>query len=182
MAAAPEPLMMTVEEYRQLPDYPGLLQELHWGQLVTVTFPKLKHAKLQLRLVELLRPFTNHFGISATEVAFRALPEYDLRRADVAVVSQARWDNANDEDNLHGSPELVIEVLSRSNTPSEMNEKASLCLATGAEEFWIVDPQKTTVTVLRRGAKPSLYTSDDQIPLPLFGGSLAVSQIFNSAN
>ncbi len=44
MAAVSEPFFMTVEEYRQLPDQPGVVQELHWGQLVTLTFPK-KHIR-----------------------------------------------------------------------------------------------------------------------------------------
>ncbi len=182
MAAAPEPLMMTVEEYRQLPDHHGVIQELHWGQLMAVTFPKMKHTKLQSRLLELLRPLAEHSGVVAIEVPFRALPEYDLRRADVVFVSRARWDGTDDEDNLHGSPELVIEVLSRSNTQAEMREQASLCLATGAEAFWMVDPKAKTVTVLHRGAKPRLYTRDGQIPLSFFDGALEVSQIFDGTD
>jgi Uma2 family endonuclease len=46
-------------------------------------------------------------------------------------VSQRRWDNTPDDDNLMGSPELVIEVLSPTNTRAEMREKAGLCLSTG---------------------------------------------------
>ena len=179
MAALPEPLFMTVEEYRQLPDQPGVIQELRWGQLVTVAFPKMKHMKLQLRLAELLRPLAENNGVVATEMAFRALPEYELRGADIAFVSQLRWDATDDNDNLHGSPELVIEVLSPSNTKAEMREKATLCLSTGAKEFWILDPNKTTVTVLSREVPARVYATGDSIPLTLFGGALEVSRIFD---
>src|ERR1019366_678110 len=110
MAAATEPLLMTVEQYRQLPDREDVIQELHWGMVVTLSRPKMKHAKLQSRLVRLLRPKAEHLGVVETE--FRALPEYDLRGADVAYVSQQRWDDTDDNDSLRGSPELVIELLS----------------------------------------------------------------------
>jgi hypothetical protein len=46
MAAAAEPLLITVEEYRQLPTAEDIIQELHWGMVVTLTRPKMKHAKL----------------------------------------------------------------------------------------------------------------------------------------
>ncbi len=133
-----------------------------------------------MRLARLLRAKAEHLGIVELERPFQALPEYDLRSAEVAFISNARWESTEDDNgNLQGSPELVIEVLSLSNTKAEMREKATLCLATGAEEFWIVDPKTKTVTVLRRGAEARLYTGEDQIPLLLFGGALAVSQIFD---
>jgi len=55
---------MTVEQYRQLPDQEDVIQELHLGMAVTLSRPKMKHAKLQLRLVELLRPKAEHLGLS----------------------------------------------------------------------------------------------------------------------
>jgi len=92
----------------------------------------MRHSRLQCRLVELWRPKAEASGIVAAEVPFRALPEYDLRAADVAFVSQPRRDAADADDNLHGSPKLVIEVLSSSNMKAEIREKAALYLSTGA--------------------------------------------------
>ncbi len=117
-------------------------------------------------------------GIVAAEAPFRALPEYDLRGADVAFVSQLRWDEADEDDNLRGSPELVIEVLSRSNTRSEMREKAALYLATGAEEFWVVDAKRKTVSVTKRESDPIVYGIGEGIPLALFASQLEVGLIF----
>lgn len=170
---------MTVEQYRQLPNREDVVPELHWGAVVLLTRPKMKRAKLQSRLVRLLRARAEHLGVVETEVAFRALPEYDLRGADVAFVSQERWDSTEDEDNLRGSPELVIEVLSPSNTKTEIREKATLCLATGAEEFWIVDPKRKSVTVMRRSGGTLLYEMGGRIPLALFESELEVSEIFS---
>jgi Uma2 family endonuclease len=170
---------MTVEQYRQLPDREDMIQEFHLGVVVTLSRPKMKHAKLQLRLVELLRPKAEHLGIIAAEVTFRALPEYDLRGADIAYVSRQRWDGTDDDDNLHGSPELAIEVLSPSNTRAEIREKAVLCLSSGAQEFWVVDPKRETVSVTCQGGVPTVYRKGDRIPLSMFDSHLDVSEIFS---
>jgi Uma2 family endonuclease len=178
MAAAAEFLLMTVDEYRQLPDREDVIQELHLGMVVTLSRPKMKHAKIQSRLVDLLRPKAGHLGIIAAEVAFRALPEYDLRGVDVAYVSQRRWDATDDDDNMRGSPELVIEILSASNTIAEIREKAVLCLSSGTQEFWVVDPKRETVSVTRQDGEASVYHKGDRIPLSMFDSYLDVSGIF----
>lgn len=178
MAAAAEPLLMTVEQYRRLPERDDIVQELRWGQVVTLTQPKMKHTKLQYRLVELLRPETAGKGVVAAEIPFRALPEYELRRADVAYVSQKRWDETPGDDNLRGSPELVIEILSPSNTKTQIREKAVLCLSTGAEEFWVIDPADQTIAVTRQHGETNLYRVGDRVPIALLETAIEVSQIF----
>lgn len=179
MGAAARLLLTTVDEYRQLPVRDDVIQELHWGQVVTLTRPQMKHSKVQYRLVELLRPLVAGRGIAAAEIPFRALPEYDLRGADVAYVSRERWDATGDDDNLRGSPELVIEVLSPSNTKEEMREKAALYLSTGGEEFWVVDVKRKTVSVTRRGAGTNVYGLGDSVPLTAFRAEIAVAAIFS---
>lgn len=177
MAAVAEPLLMTVEQFRELPEREDVNQELQWGQVVTLAPPKWGHTKLQSRLVRLLRPKAEHVGLVESEVGFRALPEYELRVADVAFISQERCDATDDDDNLHGAPDLVIEVLSPSNTKAEMKEKAVFFLSTGAKEFWVVDPKQKHVTVMRpKGA--AVYEIGDTIPLALFSGELSVREIF----
>lgn len=178
MATVAEPLLMTVERYRQLPDRDDVLQELHSGQLITLTRPKARHVKLQSRLVRLLRPKAEHLGYVESELPFRVLREYDLRAADVAFVSKQHWDEVPDDDDLRGAPELVIEVLSPSNTPAKIQELAALCLSTGTQELWVIDAKRETVTVTSRDEASMVYGREDRMPLSLFEGSLAVSEIF----
>lgn len=177
MAAAADPLLMTVEQFRELPEREDVIQELQWGQVVNLAPPKMGHTKIQSRLVRLLRPKAEHLGVVESEIGFRALPEYELRVADVAFVSRERWDSTDDNDNLHGSPDLVIDVLSPSNTKAEMKEKAVFFLSTGAKEFWVVDPKRQSVTVMRQQGAAS-YETGDRIPLALFDGDLTVREIF----
>lgn len=179
MTSAAELSLMTVDEYRELPDRSDVIQELHFGQLVTLTFPKKGHSELQRRLVQLLQPLAGSKGMVAAELPFRALREYDLRAADIAFVSQARWDATDEDDNLHGSPELVIEVLSPSNTKSEIRDKAALCLSTGAAEFWVVDPKRKSITVTLGSGETGVYEVGDQIPIQLFDAELKVADVFD---
>jgi len=166
MAEFQEPILVTLDQYRRLPVREDVVQELHWGQVVTVTRPTMRHAKLQSRLVRLLRPKAEHLGVA--EVVFRALPEYDLRGADVAFVSRERWDTTADDDNLRGSPELVIEVLPPSNTKSEIQEKAALCLSTGGQQGWVIDPKRKTVTITHPDGRAVTYRCGESIALALF--------------
>jgi Uma2 family endonuclease len=174
-----ELLLMTVEQYAHLPKRQDVIQELHWGQLIVLERPKMKHTRLQNRLVKLLSRFLEGKGEVNAEMPFRALPEYDVRSADVAFVSKERWEGSQNEDWLRGSPELVIEVLSPSNTKAEMREKAALYLSTGCEEFWVVDPERRTVSITRRGGENVVYESDAVLGSAIVG-EVAVPDIFSA--
>jgi Uma2 family endonuclease len=139
----------------------------------------LKHYNIQRRLRMLLEGFAGEQGVVDTEMAFRALPEYELRVADVAFVSRERWERADGDDNIRGAPELVIEVLSPSNTVSEINDKEKLCLENGSLEFWVVDPGLRQVKVATPSGITTTYGVGQEIPLNLFGGdALKVDDIF----
>lgn len=174
------PALMTVEQFQELPlDRGPVMHELHHGEVVTLTRPKAKHYKLQTRLADLLRPRAGHLGFVGIEVPFRAVPQFDLRAADVAFVTKGRWDAMDPEDNLRGAPELVIEVKSPSNTWAELRERASLCLANGCQDFWIVDEKARTITAIDPDGKAVKYSAADCVALPLFGGDgLRVSDVF----
>ncbi len=171
---------MTVAEFQALPEAAGDFDfELQRGEVVPMTRPKLKHAIIQRRLFKLLEAAAESRGWLDTELAFRPLPEHELRAADVAFVRQDRFAAADPEDNIAGSPDLIIEVLSPSNSASEMYEREELCLATGCSEFWVVDSERETVRVAKPGGSFAFYHRDQEIPLALFGGgTLAVNSIF----
>jgi len=174
------PALMTVERFQELPlDKGPVVHELHHGEVVTLTRPKAKHYTLQKRLERLLENKVGNLGVVGIEMPFRALPQFDLRVADVAFISQQRWDAIDPEDNLRGAPELVIEVKSPSNTWAELRERASLCLASGCQDFWIVDDEARTITTISADGRAVEYSEGDSVPLPLFGdGGLSVADVF----
>jgi Uma2 family endonuclease len=104
------------------------------------------------------------------------LPEHECWGADVAYLTRARWDSIDKY--LMGAPELVIEVLSPSNTMAKLRDKRKICLETGSREFWIVDTDLREVEVSTPGGHSVTYKSGQEIPL-FFGGSIAVDEIFS---
>ncbi len=172
--------LMTVEQFRQLPEDAGpVYHELRNGEVVAVARPKLKHALIQSRLRDTLKSVAPTGAYVESEVAFRALPEYELRVADVAYVSAERFQKGDPEDNIRGAPDLVIEVLSPSNTAAEINEKEKLCLENGAREFWVLDPDLRQVKVSTPDGITTTYKSGQEIPLRVLGaGTIKVDDIF----
>jgi Uma2 family endonuclease len=173
--------LMTVEEYNRLPEEnAGFYYELHHGELVKVCFPKPKHYKTQRRLRRLLEGPVANAGIVDIEIAFRPLPEHEVWGADVAFVSRERWEQMDPQVYLQGSPELVIEVLSPSNTFEEMLDKEKTCFEGGCREFWLLDEKRRQVKVSTPDGVTRTYRAGQQIPLTLFGGgSLSVDAIFS---
>jgi Uma2 family endonuclease len=177
MAALPD--LITVAQFRQLPGDGEHVYELHYGEVVALTRPKIRHVELQHRLLMLLTPKLSTFGVVRMEYPYRPVAEFDLRAADVAAISKSRWDAADQDDNLRGAPELVIEVKSPWNTKRQLQELAALCLANGAIECWVVDPEKRAVSVVRREGAAVLYGPGSAIPLTAFGGTeLPIDEIF----
>ena len=171
--------LMTVDEFRRLPETGPFYYELRHGELVKVTRPRLKHVLIQKRLLRLFELSAGEEFWVSIEVPFRPLPEHELRTADVAVVSLARVRQADPEDNLSGSPEIVVEVLSPSNTAAEIIEKQRLCLENGCREFWVVEPRSRVVNVSTPDGITRTYKAEDEIPLSLFGAAcLPVLAIF----
>jgi Uma2 family endonuclease len=177
MAALPD--LITVAQYRQLPEHGEFVYELHHGEVVAMARPKARHWELQQVLMQILGPKLRSFGVVGIEFPFRPLAEFELRAADVAAISRERWETMDPDDNLRGAPELVIEVRSPSNTTAQLRELATLCLANGTLEFWILDQKKNSITVIQRDGSTAVYEEGQSIPLAAFGAdSLAVSQIF----
>ncbi len=171
--------LMTFAEFEKLPDDVCRHSELRHGELVFVPPPRKAHVWLQQRIAKLLIRHADDEAVVGMEIPFRPLAEHEFYKADVAYVSEARWRESGSKGDLLGSPELVIEVLSPSNTSSEMNDRKTLCLDTGCREFWVIDPWNIQVDVSTPDGQTVTYRRSQSIPLPLFGGAtLAVDEIF----
>lgn len=169
---------MTVEQFSALAEDKSGRYELHHGTPVYMPPPKHRHFAICQLLVKLLKSASDR-GMIGTEVPFRPLPEYECWIADVGYISRTRFDAIAPDDWLRGAPELVIEVLSPSNTAEEMNEREAICLENGCLEFWIVDPKRKTVKVSTPDRRTITYIEADKIPLRIpAAGELAVSEIF----
>ena len=165
---------MTIQEFDSLPDQEHEY-ELHEGELIEVTFPNLIHVKLQERIRALLQPLLAHIGIVLVEMPFQiSEAKQTKRRADVAFLRNDRAESTI----VEGAPDLVVEVLSPSNSASKLNRYARLCLAHGTEEFWIVDPETKTIRVRRKDRTEREYEMGETIDISVGAGAINVSEVF----
>lgn len=173
--------LLTFAEFERLPNAPDGRCELRHGELVKVPPPKYGHNRIQRRLRRLLEAAARGVGEIEVELGFRTQSEYEFRVADVAFISRERSDRVPDNSYLEGAPDIVIEILSPSNTFTEMLDKEHLCLENGAKEFWVVDPARSQVRVSTPDGLTVTWKSGQRIPL-LFGGTIHVDEIFRDRN
>ena len=78
------------------------------------------------------------------------------------------------------APDLVVEVVSRSETPEELEGKLRDYRAAGTALIWVIDPDRRTVRVLAAGQPEAILTQSDELTggqvLP--GFSLRVARLF----
>jgi len=81
-----------------------------------------------------------------------------------------------------GAPDLVIEILSPSNTAIEMQRKFELYKQAGVLEYWIVNPENNGLTVFffREGVLSfKTYGSADSVPVSILPGLIInLEQVF----
>lgn len=98
---------------------------------------------------------------------------------DVAFISKERQPGPSDDAYSSIPPDLVVEVVSPSNTPHEMRVKVVNYLSVGTT-VWVVDPDQQRVEVYAPGQRVSKVDIDGTLDggdiLP--GFSLAVKDIF----
>jgi Uma2 family endonuclease len=91
-------------------------------------------------------------------------------------------DTSAGQDYFLGSPDPVVEVVSPSNTMTELHAKERVCLENGCLEFRLVDAELGRVKVSTPDGHSITYHSGQEIPLPLLNGvRLAVDAIFAPA-
>jgi len=165
-----------VEEFLRLPEPREGHLELHHGEVVLMPPPKIGHQRLQWRIAAILSKLTT--DIVGVEMAFRPAADYEVWQADVGLVSLERNAATRDDEYLIGAPELVVEVLSPSNTVDEINEKMNVCLSNGCKSFWTVDPKLTLVSVTGNDEITRRYRGSSSIPCSFLNANVLVSDIF----
>jgi Uma2 family endonuclease len=77
------------------------------------------------------------------------------------------------KEGCRGAPDLVIEILSPSNTAVEMHRKLNLYLEAGVREYWVIDPEQKLVEAYRLNGsryEPRILHSSDTLASALFPG------------
>lgn len=125
----------------------------------------------------------NHLGrVYAAETGFRLSSDPDTVRApDVAFVTRARIEEVGEVPGYWpGAPDLAVEVVSPSDTHTEVTEKSLAWLEAGCSMVLAIDPSQRAVTVYRSLEDIRILTDQDAIDggdvVPGFG--LPVAELF----
>ena len=140
---------MTYEEYLEGPEIKGRFDIID-GVLIMAPSPTRKHQEILGQLYHLLRNFLdeNHVGnafIAPLDVIVERDP-LKTRQPDLLFVSNARSEIL--QDIVEGAPDLVVEILSPSNSRADIQEKLDDYAGLGVSECWLVSPEGRTVEVL----------------------------------
>lgn len=180
----PSPMLMTVEEFLTA-SVPEGKAELVRGELRVTPPPGAPHGTAGANLFLLLGPFVKAralgrvFGDSFGYVLTQ-LP-HTVRVPDLSFVRADRLPPGGVGPGLLPlAPDLAVEVLSPSETASELEEKLADYRISGTPLIWVVDPARRTVMVVsdsrpvRWLAESEQLPGDDVVP----GFSCQVSEIF----
>jgi Uma2 family endonuclease len=177
--------LMTADELLAMPD-DGFCYELIKGELIKVSPPPgHEHGLVAMNLASPLHEYVKNKKLGkvyAAETGFLLERNPDTVRApDVAFVTRERLEEAGPiKGYWRGAPDLVVEVLSPSDTLRRVERNAAHWLESGARRVWIVNPKLHTVNVYRSLTDIDVLTESDTLEggdvVP--GFQIAVAEIF----
>jgi Uma2 family endonuclease len=157
----------TADELLAMPD-DGHFYELVRGELRTMTPAGSEHGSVGFRLGSSLGQHVESAGLGEgfnADTGFRLASEPDtVRAAAVAFVSRARIEAGRlPKGYWPGAPDLAAEVVSPSDSFSEVQEKVFEWLGAGARMVLLIEPEKRSVTVYRSRDHARVLGLDDVI-------------------
>jgi Uma2 family endonuclease len=185
MAAKIEPLL-TVADLDACPDDSNCY-ELIEGELFVSRAPGIPHQRMLLNLIIGLTEYLAHHPIGILVPGAGALfSDYDAVIPDLVFVRNERWNEVVANDRFVAAPDLVIEIVSqgKENRERDVSVKRQLYGKYGIQEYWIVDPNNSSVLIFRLLGQTleeiaALATSDELTSTILPGFRLKVRAIFN---
>jgi Uma2 family endonuclease len=160
--------LMTADELLTMPD-DGFVYELIKGELIKVSPPPgHEHGLVTMNIAGPLYEYakSNNLGrVYAAETGFLLAQNPDtVRAADVAFVRRERIEKAGPVEGYWiGPPDLVVEVISPSDTVRRIEGKVEQWLESGARMVWVASPTMHTVTVYRSLTEIAILTEKDTL-------------------
>jgi len=142
--------------------------EIVRGELMMMTPASVRHGKFAARLV---RAIGSHVEQHALGEAYTAEPGFQLeakpltiRAPDVAFVRRERIPPAGEPEGFWAiAPDLVVEIVSPSETAEEVHAKVADYLRAGTQLLWLVYPASRTVMEYRPPMQAQRLTVEDDL-------------------
>lgn len=178
------PHRVTAEEFAALPS-DGLRLELVRGEIVAMAPSFGDHGRSAGRLASTLGHYVLEHGLGevyTAEAGFLLTRNPDTVRApDLAFIQASRLTPEASRPNwIPVAPDLVVEVVSSGDRPSEIADKVQMWLDAGVRLVWVVFPSRLAVEAHRSGQPAITLRSSDQLDgadvVP--GFAVSVSRLF----
>ena len=149
------PPLLTWEAYMSEPETEGRYDIVE-GVRVFMPGATYKHQRVVIRLTNILTAYEDQFGTGRTVIApfdvlIRRTPKLQTRQPDLLFVSHERVQTGGgipDVGPLPFAPELLVEIVSNSETQRILTDKIVDYTAIGVSEVWVIRPDARTVEVL----------------------------------
>jgi Uma2 family endonuclease len=124
------------------------------GKLYVTAAPRVNHQRVVFALAEIMRAFAREHDLGEV-VGYVNIHVHDemVFEPDLVFIRSDRSEMIDPEGDVHGVPDLVIEVLSPSTRAYDCNLKRKHYLESGVPEVWLVDIDRRSVEVWRSGSK-----------------------------
>ena len=185
MSSAASVPPITIEQYLSFNAPAGFRDELIEGEIILSPDAKALHQEIAHRISRLLEHAIEGTPFVARQRTNMQMPQdHSMPSPDVFVIDTQRWKAAIAQNGYpQQSPQLVVEVISRSNTNKHVNRKVALYLKNEALAVWIVHPINKTVQVFHPEGIAEIFAVGDSLPIlpPLPEVRLTVRDIFDLA-
>jgi Uma2 family endonuclease len=172
------PRLLTAEEYYAIDG--NDCTELVRGEVIVMPPPGYRHGAVQARLIYELMKAIEHHGAGVVTGDSGVVTERNPDTVRGPDVTFRRFEPAEKSVYPSKSPDLVVEVLSPSNSVEEMETKIEEYIGAGVQIVWVIDPEERTLTAYRTLSEPTVFLAEDTATLgellPTF--SCPVSKFF----
>jgi Uma2 family endonuclease len=176
-ALVTEDKQWTYRDYREWDLEEGERYEIIYGTAYAMSAPNAYHQSILAALTAKFYNFLEGKPCKVYPAPFDVRLFYEEDESDDTVVQPDLTvicdEKKRGREGCRGAPELVVEILSPSNTAIEMDRKFSLYLDSGVQEYWVVAPEEKVVHVHRfRDGKMStrIYGASDSAASDILPG------------
>ena len=176
----------TYADYKEWELAEGERYELIYGEAYAMSAPNAKHQEILGELFSQFHAYLRGKPCKAYLAPYDVRLFYEEDESDDTVVqpdiSVVCDEKKRGDEGCRGAPDLVVEILSPSNTAIEMERKLKLYHEAGVREYWIVDPENKVLAAYRfrqEAIVVNTYKKNDTVPTAIFPGlDITLEQVF----
>jgi Uma2 family endonuclease len=142
-------------------------RELVRGQVLEFPYAEPRHSRIGVNVGTLLWQFVKREGLGTvygadTGFLLERAPD-TVRAPDAAFVAEGRLEGVDERKYLPLAPDLAVEVVSPSDSPREVEERAAMWISFGTRLVWVVEPELEKAFVYRPGVPRKELSRDEEL-------------------